>query len=50
MSNLGYLFAAFAVVWLAVLAYVLVITRRLAALERELRSLRQTIEGDTGEE
>jgi CcmD family protein len=44
MNNLGYLFAAFAVIWLAVLAYVLAIARRLRALEKEIRSLQQMIE------
>lgn len=46
MNNLTYLFAAFAIIWLAVLGYVLAITRRLQALERELRSLQQMLEDD----
>lgn len=46
MSNLTYLFAAFAIIWLAVLAYVLTIVRRLRALEAELRALQQMLEDD----
>lgn len=46
MNNLAYLFAAFAIIWLAVLAYVLVITRRLQTLEMRLRSLQQKLEDD----
>ena len=46
MSNLTYLFAAFAIIWLAVLVYVLAITRRLRGLENELRSLQQKLEDD----
>jgi len=46
MSNLTYLFAAFAIIWLAVLAYVLTIVRRLRALEAELRAMQQMLEND----
>ena len=46
MSNLTYLFAAFAIIWLAVLAYVLTIVRRLRALEAELRAMQQMLEDD----
>ena len=46
MSNLTYLFAAFAIIWLAVLAYVLTIVRRLRALEVELRAMQQMLEND----
>jgi CcmD family protein len=46
MSNLTYLFAAFAIIWLAVLMYVLAITRRLRSLETELRALQQMLEDD----
>jgi CcmD family protein len=46
MSNLTYLFAAFAIIWLAVLAYVLTIVRRLRALEAELRVMQQMLEDD----
>ena len=46
MSNLTYLFAAFAIIWLAVLAYILTIVRRLRALEAELRAMQQMLEDD----
>lgn len=46
MSNLTYLFAAFAIIWLAVLVYVLAIARRLHSLETELRALQQMLEGN----
>jgi CcmD family protein len=46
MTNLTYLFAAFAIIWLAVLAYVLTIVRRLRALEAELRAMQQMLEDD----
>ena len=44
MNYLTYLFAAFAVIWLAVLLYVLVISHRLHHFESELRTLQQMLE------
>ncbi len=46
MNNLGYLFAAFAFIWVAVLAYVYIIARRQQALEREIRELREALPGE----
>lgn len=37
--------AAYAFIWVAMLAYVFVLWRRLGAVDRELSALRQSIEG-----
>ncbi|MDQ3878594.1 MAG: CcmD family protein [Actinomycetota bacterium] len=39
MSNLAWLFVAFAVVWVAIGAYLLSITTRQARIERDLQAL-----------
>lgn len=39
MTNLSYLFAAYAVVWVGIFLYVLAISRKNARLEREIREL-----------
>lgn len=39
------LMAAYAFIWVAMLAYVFLLWRRLAAVDRDLASLRQSIEG-----
>jgi len=44
MNNLGYLFAAYAFIWAAVLAYVYMIARRQQALEKEIRILQHALE------
>lgn len=44
MDNLGYLLAAFAVVWAAVFGYVLFLQRRQRALEREIEALRASLD------
>ena len=48
-DNLGYLFAAFVVVWLALFAYLLLLSRRQRDLEREVRALRRALEARQGE-
>ena len=42
-SNLGYLFAGFAVVWLGLFAYIIYVSRREQALRREVADLRQEL-------
>jgi CcmD family protein len=44
MSNLWYLFAAYAFVWAAVFAYVYTIAQRQHALEQSIKALRETLE------
>lgn len=44
MENLGYLVAAYAVVWLALFGYVAWMGGQQAALEREVRALREMLE------
>ena len=39
MTNLSYLFAAYAVVWAGIFLYLLAIARKNARLERELKEL-----------
>ncbi len=41
MQNGGYLFAAFAIVWVAVFGYVLFMFNRQTRLHRELKSLKE---------
>ncbi len=43
MSNLAYLFAAFAAIWLVLFGYVLVLTGRTKRLQRELDQLRASL-------
>ncbi len=42
--NLSYLFAAFAVVWIGVLGYVVSLSRRNRDLEHDLEDLRSVLE------
>lgn len=39
MDNLGYLFAAFAVIWAVVFGYILVLMNRQKKLKREIEKL-----------
>ena len=39
MENLGYLFAAFAVIWAVVFGYILVLMNRQKKLKREIEKL-----------
>jgi CcmD family protein len=48
MNNLGYLFAAYTFIWLAVLAYVYVIARRQQTLAREIQALREALQRESG--
>jgi CcmD family protein len=41
MKNLGYLFAAYTFIWIAILAYVYILAQRQRNLEREIKTLRQ---------
>ncbi len=43
-THLGYLIAAYAVVWIGVLVYVTGLARRSRQLERELDEVRQLVE------
>jgi len=43
MENSGYFFAAFALVWAAVFAYVLVLVGRQRRLKREVESLKKLL-------
>lgn len=43
-GNLPYLFAAYAVIWLAFFAYLFAMSRRQRELERELSTLRRALE------
>ena len=44
MDNLGFLFAAYTVVWVLLFVYVTVLSRRNRALEREIDELRALLE------
>lgn len=44
MTNLPYLFAAYAAVWVALFIYVLRLARRTRELEEEIRELRRLLE------
>lgn len=48
MNNLGYLFAAYTFIWVAVLAYVYIIARRQRTLEREIQALREALQRELG--
>jgi len=43
MENMGYLFAAYTVIWLVVFGYVLSLSNRQSRLKRELDSLKETL-------
>ncbi len=40
-SNLGYLFAAYSIIWLLVFGYVFVLIRREKALRKEIAALKE---------
>lgn len=44
MTNLSYLFAAYAVVWAGIFFYLLAIARKNARLEREIRELEEQLQ------
>ena len=44
MENLNFLFAAYAAVWALLFVYVVVLSRRNRALEREIEELRQLLQ------
>ena len=44
MENLSFLFAAYAAVWALLFVYVVVLSRRNRALEREIEELRQLLQ------
>ena len=48
MNNLGYLFAAYTFIWVAVLAYVYMIAQRQRTLEREIQALREALPKEPG--
>lgn len=43
MENLGYLVAAYTIIWIAISAYVLILYRRQRQLRREIDSLKEKI-------
>lgn len=43
MDNLGYLVAAYTIIWIAISAYVLIIYRLQRQLQREIDSLKEKI-------
>ncbi len=43
MENLSYLFAAYAAVWALLFVYVVLLSRRNRALEREIEELRELL-------
>ena len=46
MDNLGYLFAAFAVIWAVVFGYILILMNRQKKLKREIEKLETDIRQD----
>jgi CcmD family protein len=48
MDNLGYLFAAYTFIWLAVFAYVYIIARRQQTLARDIQALREALQRESG--
>ena len=44
MENAGYMLAAFAIVWAVIFGYVLVLFNRQRKLQREIDSLKETLE------
>ena len=44
MNNLGFLFAAYTVVWVLLFLYILALSRRHRALEREIDELRELLQ------
>lgn len=47
MENLSYLFAAFAVIWVGLFAYVFVLVQRQRRLRRDIDWLKETLEKET---
>ncbi len=47
MENLSYLFAAFAVIWAGLFAYVFVLVQRQRRLRRDIDWLKETLEKET---
>ena len=47
MENLGYLFAAFAVVWVVLFGYVLILIQRQKKLQREIDLLKVAFHQET---
>lgn len=45
MDNSGYLFAAFAVVWAVLFAYVVLLVRRQVRLKQEIEALKSLLKG-----
>ncbi|MEE9583183.1 MAG: CcmD family protein [Dehalococcoidales bacterium] len=43
MEDLGYLFAAFTVVWLALFGYIFILSRRQQRLRRDIDLLKETL-------
>lgn len=48
MNNMGYLFAAYTFIWAMVFGYVYIIARRQQTLDREIQTLREALERETG--
>jgi len=44
MDNLGYLFAAFAVIWVGLFAYILFLAQKQRQLKRDINLLKETLE------
>lgn len=47
MANLNYLFAAYTAVWVLLFLYVMVLSRRNRALEKEIEELRELLQRGT---
>jgi len=43
LENLGYLFAVFAIVWLVIFAYVLILSNNQKRLAKEMHSLKEIL-------
>jgi CcmD family protein len=50
MENLGYLWAAFTIVWAVVFGYVLLLINRQRRLRRDINSLREALKEKGGEQ
>lgn len=50
MENLGYLLAAFTIVWAVVFGYVLLLLNRQRRLRRDINSLREALKEKGGEQ
>ena len=44
MENIGYLFAVFVVIWIAIFVYVLTLIRRQQQLKKEIQNLKDCLE------